>query len=65
MQNWKEDSFFGSQFLNGLNPMMIRRIESLPEKFPVKNHMVFPDGNDTLESEMEVNLKAPRHIWFF
>ncbi|XP_023814604.2 polyunsaturated fatty acid lipoxygenase ALOX8-like [Oryzias latipes] len=53
MQNWKEDSFFGSQFLNGLNPMMIRRIESLPDKFPVKNHMVFPDGNDTLGSEME------------
>uniref|UniRef100_A0A3P9IVQ6 Lipoxygenase domain-containing protein n=2 Tax=Oryzias TaxID=8089 RepID=A0A3P9IVQ6_ORYLA len=53
MQNWKEDSFFGSQFLNGLNPMMIRRIQSLPEKFPVENHMVFPDGDDTLESEME------------
>uniref|UniRef100_A0A3P9IVM3 Lipoxygenase domain-containing protein n=1 Tax=Oryzias latipes TaxID=8090 RepID=A0A3P9IVM3_ORYLA len=53
MQNWKEDSFFGSQFLNGLNPMMIRRIESLPEKFPVKNHMVFPDDDDTLEFEME------------
>uniref|UniRef100_A0A3P9H7A9 Lipoxygenase domain-containing protein n=1 Tax=Oryzias latipes TaxID=8090 RepID=A0A3P9H7A9_ORYLA len=37
-----EDFFFGYQYLNGINPMVIKRITSLPENFPV------PDNSDSL-----------------
>ncbi|XP_039087528.1 polyunsaturated fatty acid lipoxygenase ALOX15B isoform X3 [Hyaena hyaena] len=41
-EHWQEDTFFASQFLNGLNPVLIRRCRSLPENFPVTNDMVAP-----------------------
>ncbi|XP_036437023.1 hydroperoxide isomerase ALOXE3-like isoform X1 [Colossoma macropomum] len=54
-KNWMKDEFFGYQFLNGLNPMIIKRCSKLPEKFPVTNKMVksFLPEMSTLESEME------------
>ncbi|XP_008412276.1 arachidonate 15-lipoxygenase B-like isoform X2 [Poecilia reticulata] len=52
-QNWKKDSFFGYQFLNGVNPMMIQRCETLPENFQVTDEMVFKDGNQSLTDEMK------------
>ncbi|XP_029291689.1 arachidonate 15-lipoxygenase B-like [Cottoperca gobio] len=51
-QHWREDTFFGYQYLNGINPTMIRRCSALPENFPVTDHMVFPGGQCTLEDEM-------------
>ncbi|KAI4900834.1 hypothetical protein NFI96_007595, partial [Prochilodus magdalenae] len=54
-ENWRRDDFFGYQFLNGLNPMIIRRCSELPEKFPVTDEMVqgfLPQGS-TLKSEMK------------
>ncbi|KAI4881537.1 hypothetical protein NFI96_016575, partial [Prochilodus magdalenae] len=54
-ENWRRDDFFGYQFLNGLNPMIIRRCSELPEKFPVTDEMVqgfLPEGS-TLKSEMK------------
>uniref|UniRef100_A0A3B4CNU0 Lipoxygenase domain-containing protein n=1 Tax=Pygocentrus nattereri TaxID=42514 RepID=A0A3B4CNU0_PYGNA len=53
-KNWRKDEFFGYQFLNGLNPMIIKRCSKLPEKFPVTNEMVrgFLPDTSTLESEM-------------
>ncbi|XP_029297614.1 hydroperoxide isomerase ALOXE3-like [Cottoperca gobio] len=51
-QHWREDAFFGYQYLNGINPMMIRRCSALPENFPVTDNMVFPGGQCTLEDEM-------------
>ena len=37
---WRDDVWFGAQFLNGSNPEVIRKCKQLPSKFPVKNEMV-------------------------
>ncbi|XP_045841999.1 polyunsaturated fatty acid lipoxygenase ALOX15B isoform X2 [Meles meles] len=42
VKHWQEDAFFASQFLNGLNPVLIRRCRHLPENFPVTDDMVAP-----------------------
>ncbi|XP_051717027.1 hydroperoxide isomerase ALOXE3-like [Ctenopharyngodon idella] len=53
-EHWDEDEFFGYQFLNGLNPMMIQRCSKLPENFLVTEDMV----KDSLrESSLEQELK--------
>lgn len=31
-QHWQEDELFGYQFLNGANPMLLRRCTSLPSR---------------------------------
>ncbi|XP_023579099.1 arachidonate 15-lipoxygenase B isoform X2 [Octodon degus] len=54
-KHWQEDSFFASQFLNGLNPVLIRRCRLLPKNFPVTDAMVAPmlgPGN-SLQAELE------------
>ncbi|XP_013863199.1 hydroperoxide isomerase ALOXE3 [Austrofundulus limnaeus] len=52
-RHWREDSFFSYQFLNGINPMMIRRCKALPSNFPVTNDMVQIHGQSSLTDEME------------
>ena len=37
---WRDDVWFGAQFLNGSNPEVIRKCKQLPSKFPVKDEMV-------------------------
>ena len=37
---WRDDVWFGSQFLNGSNPEVIRKCEKVPDNFPLKNEMV-------------------------
>ncbi|XP_023814414.1 arachidonate 8S-lipoxygenase-like [Oryzias latipes] len=49
LENWRKDSFFGYQYLNGINPMVIKRITSLPENFPV----IIQNPAVSLNSEME------------
>ncbi|XP_034143865.1 hydroperoxide isomerase ALOXE3 [Esox lucius] len=53
-EHWKEDEFFGSQFLNGANPNVIQRCSVLPLNFPVTDQMVqrFLEKGSSLEMEM-------------
>ncbi|KAM7010194.1 arachidonate 12-lipoxygenase, 12R-type-like [Tautogolabrus adspersus] len=52
-KHWKEDTFFGYQFLNGVNPMMIRRCSAIPEHFPVSEGLIFLPGQCTLDDELK------------
>ncbi|KAM9001748.1 hydroperoxide isomerase ALOXE3 [Sarcophilus harrisii] len=54
-EHWKEDHFFGYQYLNGVNPVMIHRLSSLPSNFPVTDPMVAHSlGPSTcLQAELE------------
>ena len=54
LQNWMKDSLFGSQFLNGVNPMVIRCCKELPENLPVTDDMVHLRGGRSLKEEMQV-----------
>ncbi|XP_056386362.1 polyunsaturated fatty acid 5-lipoxygenase isoform X2 [Hyla sarda] len=57
MQHWQEDFMFGYQFLNGCNPVLIKKCKKIPENFPVTHEMVecSLERNLTLEKEMEQN----------
>ena len=39
-ESWRDDVWFGAQFLNGSNPEVIRKCKKLPVNFPVKNKTV-------------------------
>ncbi|XP_020504079.2 arachidonate 12-lipoxygenase, 12R-type-like [Labrus bergylta] len=52
-QHWKDDAFFGYQYLNGVNPSLIRRCSALPENFTVTDEMVFLRGGGSLSGEIQ------------
>jgi len=54
-ERWKDDRFYGAQFLNGCNPDTIKRCTELPSNFPVTQEMVgnLLDAGNTLEQAMK------------
>ncbi|KAF5911795.1 hypothetical protein HPG69_015773 [Diceros bicornis minor] len=50
-QYWQDDEFFGYQFLNGANPMLLRRSTSLPSR------LVLPKGMEELQAQLEKELQ--------
>ena len=56
IKHWKEDEFYGYQFLNATNPNVICRCSKLPSNFPVTEEMVKPflDDGSSLQMEMMV-----------
>ncbi|VCX38500.1 unnamed protein product, partial [Gulo gulo] len=50
-QCWRDDELFGYQFLNGANPMLLRRSASLPSR------LVLPPGLEALRSQLESELQ--------
>ncbi|XP_063309050.1 polyunsaturated fatty acid lipoxygenase ALOX15B-like [Pelobates fuscus] len=54
-QMWKEDTFFGYQYLNGPNPVTIQQCLQIPDNFPVDEEMVAASlGTSTnLQTELE------------
>uniref|UniRef100_A0A3Q1GDC5 Hydroperoxide isomerase ALOXE3-like n=1 Tax=Acanthochromis polyacanthus TaxID=80966 RepID=A0A3Q1GDC5_9TELE len=55
-KHWKDDDFFGYQFLNGVNPTVIQRCSKLPSNFPVTEQMVRPflAHGSSLSEEIEM-----------
>ncbi|XP_034556045.1 hydroperoxide isomerase ALOXE3-like [Notolabrus celidotus] len=54
-EHWKEDNLFGSQFLNGVNPNVIKSCSKLPSNFHVTDEMVKPflEEGSSLKKEMK------------
>lgn len=52
-QRWQDDELFGYQFLNGTNPMLLRRCTSLPSR------LVLPSGMEELRTQLEKELLVP------
>ncbi|XP_012581539.1 PREDICTED: arachidonate 12-lipoxygenase, 12S-type [Condylura cristata] len=50
-QCWQDDEFFGYQFLNGVNPMLLRRSASLPSR------LVLPPGMEELRAQLQKELQ--------
>lgn len=55
-EHWRNDRFFGSQFLNGCNPESIKRCTKLPANFLVTQELVgnLLDTGDTLKKALKV-----------
>lgn len=54
MQHWKDDDFFGFQFLNAINPNVIKRCSELPPNFSVTEEMVKPFLRDGTSLKQEI-----------
>nr|XP_046228927.1 hydroperoxide isomerase ALOXE3-like [Scatophagus argus] len=54
-EHWKEDDFYGFQFMNAINPNVIKRCSELPSNLPVTEEMVKPflQKGSSLKKEMK------------
>ena len=54
---WRDDRFFGSQFMNGCNPDSLMKCTQLPPHFPVTQQLIgnLLDKGDTLEKALAVS----------
>lgn len=52
-KHWREDSFFGYQCLNGVNPVKLRRCSSLPSDLQLSEHTVTLEGGAKLSDEIK------------
>lgn len=55
---WKEDSFFGSQYLNGINPTLIKKCFKIPGNFSVDEQMVASSLGTSTSLETELQVRA-------
>ena len=57
---WRDDVWFGAQFLNGSNPEVIRQCKELPLNFPVNDEMVAQllDRGYNLNKAMQVRTSS-------
>ena len=55
-EKWREDRWFGYNFLNGANPTALFRCTSLPKNFPVTDNDVgnLLERGKSLQEEMKV-----------
>lgn len=56
MQHWKDDDFFGFQFLNAINPNVIKRCSELPPNFSITEEMVKPFLRDGTSLKQEIGV---------
>ncbi|XP_064186903.1 polyunsaturated fatty acid 5-lipoxygenase-like [Anguilla rostrata] len=50
-RHWKEDAFYGSLFLNGCNPIMIKRYTEDQQKIPTETlEKVYPDIKENIQN---------------
>ncbi|KAF7642762.1 hypothetical protein LDENG_00251090, partial [Lucifuga dentata] len=52
-EHWRDNDFFVYQFLNGVNPILIRHCSELPQNFPVTEDMISLQGQASLADEMK------------
>ncbi|MBN3316033.1 ALOX8 lipoxygenase, partial [Atractosteus spatula] len=65
-KNWKDDAFFGSQFLNGCNPLLIKKYTEDKQKIPIqKLKMFYPDIEASIMAMLEVTTQVERVHWGF